>query len=317
MKTISCSFTHPLTPSRQGRGDLLFESIKTDMKIIKSVEKMQSLSLSLRREGKRIAFVPTMGFLHEGHASLLREGRKRGDILVLSIFVNPIQFGPTEDLDRYPRNLEGDCAIARECGADIVFTPTAPEMYPNGFQTSIRVKELALPLCGASRPGHFDGVATVVTKLFNIVLPDVALFGNKDFQQLAIIRRMVTDLSQPVEIIGMPIVREVDGLAMSSRNAYLTQDDRQSALCLSRAIKLVRARYAAGEHAAEKLLAAARALILAEPSAVIDYLEFRDPATLETVSVVSATTLMALAVKIGKTRLIDNTLLGDESKVAP
>lgn len=287
------------------------------MRIINSVNEMQQIALALRREGKRIALVPTMGFLHEGHASLLREGRKRGDILVLSIFVNPIQFGPTEDLERYPRNLEGDCAIARECGVDIVFTPAATEMYPPGFQTSIRVKELSLPLCGASRPGHFDGVATVVTKLFNIVQPYLALFGTKDFQQLAIIRRMVTDLSQPVEIVGMPIIREADGLAMSSRNAYLTQAERQSALCLSRAIKLVRERYAAGEYNAETLLTAARELILADPTAAIDYLEFRDSATLETVSVISATTLMALAVKIGSTRLIDNTLLGDELKVAP
>jgi pantoate--beta-alanine ligase len=282
------------------------------MKIINNIKEMQSLALSLRSEEKRIAFVPTMGFLHEGHASLLREGRKRGDILVLSIFVNPIQFGPTEDLDRYPRNLEGDCAIARECGVDVVFTPTAPEMYPSGFQTSIRVKELSLPLCGGSRPGHFDGVATVVTKLFNIVQPDAALFGNKDFQQLAIIRRMVTDLSQPVEIIGMPIVREGDGLAMSSRNAYLAPDERQSALCLSRAIKLVRERYAAGERDANTLLCAARELILAESAAAIDYLELRDAATLETAPIVSDTTLLALAVKIGATRLIDNTLLGDE-----
>jgi pantoate--beta-alanine ligase len=287
------------------------------VKIINTVSEMQQTTLVLRREGKRIAFVPTMGFLHEGHASLLREGRKRGDILVLSIFVNPIQFGPTEDLDRYPRNFEGDCAIARECGTDIVYTPTAADMYPPGFQTSIRVRDLALPLCGASRPGHFDGVATVVTKLFNIVLPEVALFGNKDFQQLAIIRRMVADLSQPVEIIGMPIVREADGLAMSSRNAYLTPDERTSALCLSCAIRLVRERYAAGEHNAETLLAAAQELILAEPAAIIDYLELRDAATLETVNKVSDTTLLALAVKIGTTRLIDNTLLGDESKVAP
>jgi pantoate--beta-alanine ligase len=272
---------------------------------------MQQTSLTLKREGKRIVFVPTMGFLHEGHASLLREGRTRGDILVLSIFVNPIQFGPTEDLDRYPRNLEGDCTIARQCGVDIVFTPTAAEMYPAGFQTAIRVKEISLPLCGASRPGHFDGVATVVTKLFNIVQPDLALFGNKDFQQLAVIRRMVADLSQPVEIIGMPIVREADGLAMSSRNAYLSPDERTAALCLSRAVRRVRELYVAGEDSAESLLAAARELILAEPAAAIDYLELRDADTLETVSTVSDTTLLALAVRIGVTRLIDNTLLGD------
>lgn len=282
------------------------------MRIIGSIHDMQQAALDLKRQGKRIAFVPTMGFLHEGHASLLREGRTRGDLLVLSIFVNPIQFGPTEDLDRYPRNLEGDCAIARECGVDIVFTPTAAEMYPPGFQTSIRVRDLALPLCGASRPGHFDGVATVVTKLCNIVQPDVALFGNKDFQQLAIIRRMVADLSLPVEIVGMPIVRETDGLAMSSRNSYLSPAERASALCLSRAILLARERYAAGERSAAALLAAARDLILAEPTAVIDYLEIRDASTLEPVDTVNDPALLALAVKIGMTRLIDNTVLGDE-----
>jgi pantoate--beta-alanine ligase len=281
------------------------------MKIITNLREMQNLALSLKREGRRIAFVPTMGYLHEGHASLLREGRARGDVLVLSIFVNPIQFGPNEDLDRYPRNLDGDCAIARECGVDMVFTPTATGMYPSGFQTSIRVGELSLPLCGANRPGHFDGVATVVAKLFNLVQPDVALFGKKDFQQLAVIRRMTLDLSLPVEIVGMPIVREPDGLAMSSRNAYLSPDQRMSALCLSRAIRLVRERYAAGEHNAETLLSAARGLILAEPAAAIDYLELRDAGTLETVDIVSDTTLMALAVKIGTTRLIDNTVLGD------
>ena len=282
------------------------------MKIITSITDMQQTALSLRREGRLIAFVPTMGFLHEGHASLLREGRTRGDVLVLSIFVNPIQFGPGEDLERYPRNLDGDCAIARACGVDIVFTPTAAEMYPAGFQTSIRVKELALPLCGSSRPGHFDGVATVVAKLFNIAQPDLALFGRKDFQQLAIIRRMTLDLSLPVEVVGMPIVREADGLAMSSRNAYLTADQRRSALCLSRAIRLVRERYAAGERHAALLIEAARDLIQAEPAATIDYLELRDAATLEAAAEVSDTTLLALAVRIGTTRLIDNTLLGDE-----
>jgi pantoate--beta-alanine ligase len=281
------------------------------MKIITAIADMQLTAQTLKREGKRIAFVPTMGFLHEGHASLLREGRRRGDVLVLSIFVNPIQFGANEDLDRYPRNLEGDCTIARECGVDLVFTPTAPEMYPDGFQTSIRVRELALPLCGASRPGHFDGVATVVTKLFNIVQPDAALFGTKDFQQLAVIRRMVADLSQPVEIIGMPIVREPDGLAMSSRNAYLSPEQRQSALCLFRAVRLVRECYAAGEQSAALLLDAARQLIQEEPAATIDYLEVRDARTLEAVTTVSDNTLLALAVKIGTTRLIDNTVLGD------
>jgi len=195
---------------------------------------------------------------------------------------------------------------------DIVFTPSAAGMYPPGFQTAVRVKELALPLCGASRPGHFDGVATVVAKLFNIVHPDVALFGKKDFQQLAIIRRMTIDLSLAVEIIGMPIVRERDGLAMSSRNAYLSADQRQGALCLSRSIRKVRELYSSGEHRVERLRNAALKLIQAEPAAVTDYLEFRDAGTLELVATAYDTTLMALAVKIGSTRLIDNTVLGEE-----
>ena len=281
------------------------------MKIITTIEEMQQTAITLKRLGKRIAFVPTMGFLHEGHASLLRAGRRLGDILVLSIFVNPIQFGQNEDLGRYPRDMEADCRIAAESGVDIVFTPAAAGMYPPGFQTSITVRDLSLPLCGASRPGHFDGVATVVTKLFNICQPDTALFGNKDYQQLAVIRRMTADLSLRVAIVGMPIVREEDGLAMSSRNSYLSPEQRQSALCLSRAIRLVRQRYAGGEHSASILLAAARELILAEPAAVIDYLELRDSASLATVDLVSDSTLFALAVKIGTTRLIDNTVLGD------
>lgn len=282
------------------------------MRAITSLAEMQQTALSFKRADKRIAFVPTMGFLHEGHASLLREGRRRGDLLVLSIFVNPIQFGPNEDLDLYPRNLDGDCAIARECGVDFVFTPAAAEMYLPGFQTAIRVQELALPLCGASRPGHFDGVATVVSKLFNIVQPDVALFGKKDFQQLAIIRRMTTDLSIPIEIVGMPIVREADGLAMSSRNAYLSAEQRQSALCLSKAIQQARKRFEAGEHQVSSLLTTAAAIIHTEPSVMIDYLEFRDSGTLEKVAIASDTTLMALAVKVGTTRLIDNTVLGED-----
>lgn len=281
------------------------------MNIVTTITEMQALSRSLKREGKTIAFVPTMGFLHAGHASLLTEGRRRGDILVLSIFVNPIQFGRNEDLDRYPRDLERDRRIARECGVDMIFMPTAAEMYPTGFQTSVSVADLSLPLCGESRPGHFDGVATVVSKLFNIVMPDLALFGRKDFQQLAIIRRMAADLSMPVEIKGMPIIREADGLAMSSRNAYLSPTERRSALSLSGAIGLVRSRYAAGERSVNALRNAALARINQEPSAQIEYVDFRNSATLEPVTVADDTTLMALAVRIGTTRLIDNTVLGE------
>lgn len=281
------------------------------MKLIHDVLEMQQTVLGLKRQGKRIAFVPTMGFLHEGHASLMREGRRRGDILVLSIFVNPTQFGPNEDLDNYPRNLEGDCALAEACGVDYLFAPTAGGMYPGGFQTTVSLGPLTEPLCGASRPGHFNGVAVVVTKLFGIIQPDVALFGKKDFQQLAIIRQMTLDLNLPVEIVGMPIVREQDGLAMSSRNSYLLPEQRQQALCLYQAIQRVRELFAAGETSAECLLSAARQQIETVPGAVIDYLELRDGITLGSVTQAAPGTLLALAVKIGTTRLIDNTVLGE------
>jgi len=282
------------------------------MKIINSIVAMQALAIAPEREGRRIALVPTMGFLHEGHASLLRHGRSLGDVLVLSIFVNPIQFGQNEDLDRYPRDIERDCRIAEACGVDIVFMPTAAEVYPPGFQTGVSVRNLSLPLCGASRPGHFEGVATVVAKLFNITRPDFAIFGNKDYQQLAVIRRMTSDLNMPVEIIGMPIVREADGLAMSSRNAYLLPLERQSATCLIRAIRNARELFAAGERSVAILLKETRAVIEKEAAAVIDYIEFRDGATLQELEVADGSTLLALAVKIGHTRLIDNTVLGEE-----
>ena len=282
------------------------------MKLIHDVQEMQQTVLGLKRQGKRIAFVPTMGFLHEGHASLLREGRKRGDILVLSIFVNPTQFSINEDLDSYPRNLEGDCALAEACGVDLTFAPTAAGMYPPGFQTTVSLGQLTKPLCGASRPGHFDGVAVVVTKLFGIVQPDCALFGNKDFQQLAVIRQMTLDLNLPVEIIGMPIVREPDGLAMSSRNSYLTPEQRQKALCLSKAIQKVRELFRAGETSVDRLLGEARMIITAVPETSIDYLELRNSTTLQPAATATADTLFALAVKIGSTRLIDNTVLGGD-----
>jgi pantoate--beta-alanine ligase len=282
------------------------------VKLIQDVQEMQQTVLGLKRQGKRIAFVPTMGFLHQGHASLLREGRRRGDVLVLSIFVNPTQFGINEDLDSYPRNLEGDCALAEACGVDLVFAPTAAGMYPPGFQTTVALGSLTKPLCGASRPGHFNGVAVVVTKLFGIVQPDCALFGNKDFQQLAIIRQMTIDLNLAVEIIGMPIVREPDGLAMSSRNSYLTPEQRQQALCLFRAIQKVRELFRGGETSVDRLLGEARMIITAVTGASIDYLELRDSTTLEPAVTAEADTLFALAVKIGSTRLIDNTVLGGD-----
>lgn len=282
------------------------------MRIINNIKEMQQVSLSARAEGKQIAFVPTMGFLHEGHASLMREGRRRGDLLVLSIFVNPTQFGPNEDLARYPRDFDRDCELAESSGVDILFAPSASDMYPPGFQTTVSLGPLTLPLCGASRPGHFDGVAVVVTKLFSIVQPGVVLFGRKDYQQLAIIRQMTEDLNLPVEIIGMPIVREPDGLAMSSRNSYLSLEERSHALCLHRAIIKVRGLFALGETSVERLLAAAHAEIKAASSAVTDYIELRDGETLQVVEQAAKGALLAMAVRIGSTRLIDNTVLGEE-----
>lgn len=287
------------------------------MQIINSVKQMQEYAIAARRAGKRIALVPTMGFLHEGHASLMRAGRIAADLLVTSIFINPTQFGVNEDLDRYPRDLDGDCALATSCGVDIIFAPTAAEMYPSGYQTYVNVEELSLPLCGASRPGHFRGVTTVVTKLFTICQPDVALFGNKDYQQLAVIRRMTDDLNLPVQIIGMPIVREADGLAMSSRNSYLSPEERQSALCLSRSLSAVRNRYMAGVTSVIELSRLAWEIIGAEPAAQIDYLDFRDGLTLAPTTVATDSTLLALAVKIGSTRLIDNCVLGEDMEGIP
>ena len=287
------------------------------MQIIPTISEMQSIALAAHREGRLIAFVPTMGYLHEGHASLMREGRRRGDLLVASIFVNPTQFGVGEDFEAYPRDLTRDTALAAAAGVDVIFAPTAGEMYPAGYQTWVDVERITLPLCGARRPGHFRGVTTVVTKLFNAVQPDVALFGKKDFQQLAVIRRMTLDLHLPVEIVGMPIVRETDGLAMSSRNAYLSSDERQSALCLSRAINRARERYRQGITAVAELRTGVLALIEAEHLAAIEYAEFRDSGTLEEATTARDDTLLALAVIIGKTRLIDNCLLGEENQDAP
>lgn len=281
------------------------------LRIIDTIEDMQRISLDARHQGRTIALVPTMGYLHEGHASLMRAGRQRGDLLVTSIFVNPTQFGVGEDFDKYPRDMDRDCAIATASGVDVIFAPTATAMYPAGYQTYVDVERLTLPLCGASRPGHFRGVTTVVCKLFGIVQPHLALFGRKDYQQLAVIRQMTIDLNLPVEIVGMPIVRETDGLAMSSRNAYLSPTERHSALCLSRSLVAAQAAFASGEHRAAQLHAVIAATIAAEAAAVVDYIELRDGVTLEPVERADRHTLVALAVKIGKTRLIDNCILGE------
>jgi len=282
------------------------------IQLIDSIEGMQALAAQARMSGKTIALVPTMGYLHAGHASLMEEGRRRADLLVASIFVNPAQFGAGEDFATYPRDLERDRQLARAAGVDIIFAPKAADMYPRGYQTYVNVDELTLPLCGASRPGHFRGVTTVVAKLINIVMPHLAFFGKKDYQQLAVIRRMAADLNMTVEIIGMPIVREEDGLAMSSRNAYLSAAERRSALCLSRALQAVRDGYRSGETAVKVLRQQVLDIIDAEPLAEIDYAEFYHEATLAGVDRADDRTLVALAVRIGKTRLIDNCVLGEE-----
>jgi pantoate--beta-alanine ligase len=278
--------------------------------MISNVREMRALSEDLRRDGRKLAFVPTMGFLHQGHVSLLEAGRRRADVLILSIFVNPTQFGPNEDLSRYPRDLDGDLAKARGAGTDFAFVPDAGAMYPSGAETFVEVRRLSQGLCGDKRPGHFTGVATVVTKLFNIVRPHVALFGEKDFQQLAVIRRMTRDLGFDIEIVGMPIVREPDGLAMSSRNAYLSPEERGRALGLSKGLAAAKTLHGRGERDAARLIDAARAEILAAaPQAKLDYIEVRDADSLETVTTLERPALLALAVFIGATRLIDNIVL--------
>ncbi len=282
------------------------------MEIITSVKDMQQRCLAARAAGRRIALVPTMGFLHEGHLSLLREGKRRGDLLVLSLFVNPTQFGQGEDLDSYPRNLERDAELARSVGVELLFAPTAGDMYPAGYASYVNVEGLTEVLCGESRPDHFRGVTTVVCKLFSIVQPQLALFGRKDFQQLAVIRRMTADLNLPVQIVGMPIVREADGLAMSSRNTYLSPDQRRQALALSDALRQARAAVADGEDSAANLLQMVRRRIDQEADAAIDYVQIRHAETLQKATVIDRDAVLLLAVRIGQTRLIDNSYLVEE-----
>ena len=274
------------------------------MQVTKTVAETRALVKSWRKEGKTVGLVPTMGYLHEGHASLIRKCREENDIVVVSVFVNPTQFGPNEDLEAYPRDFERDNALCESLGADLIFHPEPEEMYqdPCAF---VSIETLSENLCGKTRPIHFQGVCTVVSKLFHIVAPDKAYFGQKDAQQLAIIRKMVRDLNFDIEIVGCPIIREEDGLAKSSRNTYLNPQERQAALCLSRAVKRGQELIAPGMDS-EAVLKEMRAVIEAEPLARIDYVSMVDALTMRDVEKVDRDVLVAMAVYIGKTRLIDN-----------
>ena len=270
---------------------------------------MRSASRAARQRGQRLGFVPTMGALHEGHLSLVRAARSASDVMAASIFVNPTQFGPNEDLAKYPRSFERDCEMLKREGVDFVFAPSVEEMYPGGAVTWVTVEELSSKLDGRSRPGHFRGVTTVVAKLFHIVEPDKAFFGQKDAAQVAIIRRMVRDLNLPVEIVVCPIMRESDGLAMSSRNAYLDPAQRKQSLVLHRSLMRVQKIAEAGEYDASKLSAAGRETFAEEQSVRLDYFEIVNPDTLDSVSDISQGALVAVAAYVGTTRLIDNLLL--------
>ena len=278
------------------------------MEIIRNIAAMKEFVRKIKSNGATLGFVPTMGYLHAGHLSLLKQAKAACDVAVVSIFVNPIQFGAGEDYETYPRDLSRDATVAEGAGVDAIFAPSVQEMYPPDFLSYVEVTDITSRLCGLSRPGHFRGVTTVVNKLFNIVQPDQAFFGQKDAQQVAVIKQMVKDLNMNVEVITGPIVREADGLAMSSRNVYLTEEERKAALVLSRSLRDVQHRLLAGEKDAGQLRAFLEARIAAEPLADIEYISICDAGTLQEVDIVSGAVLIALAVRFGKTRLIDNIL---------
>jgi pantoate--beta-alanine ligase len=279
------------------------------MRIIRTVKEMHSYSESFRKAGKTLSLVPTMGFLHEGHLSLMREAKKKSDVLVVSVFVNPIQFGPGEDYDAYPRNFERDREMVEAIGCDCIYAPKVSEMYPDGYQTSVQVDKVIKNLCGTTRPTHFNGVTTVVAKLFNAVKPHLSIFGEKDFQQLIVIKRMVFDLNMDIDVIGMPIVREEDGLAMSSRNKYLTPDERMAALCLSQSLFEAKKMFEAGERSAEVLIDHVKNIICSKGTGKIDYIKICDVVNLEDCFFIEKDSVMALAVYFNKARLIDNIVL--------
>ena len=281
------------------------------VKICATIPEARAAGREARASRQRLGLVPTMGALHEGHLSLVRAAKEQCDAVAVSIFVNPTQFGATEDLAKYPRQFERDCALLEKENVDILFAPSVDEMYTKGEATWVMVEGLSDQLDGRSRPGHFRGVTTVVAKLFHVIEPDVAFFGQKDAAQVAVIRRFVRDLNFPVEIAVCPIVREPDGLAMSSRNAYLNPEERQRALVLQRSLRCVADNFRAGERNAAKLITAARQAIAQEPQARLDYLEIVDPETLEPIERITGTTLVAVAAYVGTTRLIDNIVLSE------
>lgn len=283
------------------------------MLLIRTVEEMKGIARTWHAEGKSIALVPSMGSLHAGHESLMEAARRTCDKVVVSVFVNPIQFGPDEDYDSYPRDIERDARICESKGVDAVFHPAVEEMYPEGYSTYVEVEGLTERLCGAVRPGHFRGVCTVVTKLFNIIDPDRAFFGQKDAQQLAVIKRMVADLNMDVRIIGCPIVREEDGLAKSSRNSYLSREEREAALILSRSLAAARESIEQGERDVSVLESLIRTTLEAEPLASVDYIEIVDGLALQPIARLGESALIALAVYIGSTRLIDNLVFEEGS----
>jgi pantoate--beta-alanine ligase len=276
------------------------------MEVIRTIKEMKEFSSRARRAGKTIAFVPTMGYFHDGHLSLMRGGRKQGDLLVVSLFVNPTQFGPNEDFKNYPRDFERDGKMAEEVGVDVLFVPEATEMYPPDHQTVARVEKVTQNLCGKSRPTHFQGVTTVVMMLFEIVMPHVAIFGEKDYQQLVTIQQMAKDLHMSVEVVGMPTVREADGLAMSSRNTYLLPEERKAALSLHRSLQKARELLQKGERNAAQIINEVRGILQSEPLVRIDYAQICDAYTLKDVGRIEGDVVVALAAYLGKTRLIDN-----------
>src|SRR4030081_3087183 len=279
------------------------------MKICSTISEARAACRDARASRKRLGFVPTMGALHEGHLSLVRAAKAQWDSVAVSIFVNPTQFGPTEDLSKYPREFDRDCQLLEKEGVDVLFAPSVDEMYPDGQVSWVLVEGLSEKLDGRSRPGHFRGVTTIVAKLFHIIEPEAACFGQKDAAQLAVIRRMVQDLNFLVEIVACPIVREPDGLAMSSRNAYLNSEERAQALVLHHSLQQAQQEFQNGERIPAKLVSAAKEVLAREPQVVLDYLEIVDPDTLDPVAGISQKTLVAVAAYVGSTRLIDNLVL--------